>query len=269
MTGESSERTGDKVMEFTTTRWRGTSANAIALVLGWVNARDEHVRKYANALASIGVASVRGTMRTRDAFDVSDRGREEFAKRAIAALKGAMSELFGDGAKPRVYAYAMSNGGCWFVSTLATMALRGDKASDGHVMKFDGAIFDSSPAYMSLESGRSALTAGMRGPARAAMRIAFTIAFAALSAYHAFTRTPSFPDRFWRTMETHNLFERELYIYSANDALTDCKKLEELLDLRRANSARVETLKFEDSPHCAHLRKHHDAYVDALRAFIT
>ena len=58
--------------------------------------------------------------------------------------------------------------------------------------------------------------------------------------------------------------KKELYIYSLNDTLTDPQKLEALIAHRAKNSANVKVLCFEQSPHCAHLRKSRTARILAV-----
>ena len=62
----------------------------------------------------------------------------------------------------------------------------------------------------------------------------------------------------------------QLYIYSQNDHLTPFHPLDELVYHRQRELGNdiIHSLKFQDSPHCSHLRSHPKEYTEAIQSFI-
>ena len=79
---------------------------------------------------------------------------------------------------------------------------------------------------------------------------------------------------FWNDMLESDLCPRQAFVYSTSDRLTDCEKLEDLIEERKKRGIDVTTvLKFEDSDHVMHMRKHPKEYQEkiidhALRASV-
>jgi hypothetical protein len=239
----------------------------LCLMFGWVNARDVHVKKYADVLTREleCCACVRSTMPTARAFSPFERSRVAYVTEALTFARRA----YGGQTPRKVYLFCFSNGGCWVQATLARARVEGTIAHE-LMFDFEGVIFDSCPAFMSMKSGGDALTAVMRQPLAIVVRLTFYALVTALAAVHLLTGTydQMLTKKFWTTMMNMPNEKKELYIYSLNDTLTDSKKLGALIAHRAKNSANVKVLCFEQSPHCAHLRKHPQEYVNALREFI-
>ncbi|MDA9766463.1 TMEM53 family protein [bacterium] len=239
----------------------------LCLVFGWVNARDAHVKKYTDALTREleCCATVRATMPTARAFSPLERSRVAYVTEALTFARRA----YGGRTPRKVYLFCFSNGGCWVQATLARARAEGTIARE-LMFDFEGVIFDSCPAFMSMKSGGDALTAVMRQPLALVVRLTFYALVSALAIAHLITGTydQMLTRKFWTTMLNMPNEKKELYIYSLNDRLTDSQKLEALIAHRAKNSANVKVLCFERSPHCAHLRAHPEEYVKALREFI-
>ena len=239
----------------------------LCLVFGWVNARDAHVKKYTDVLTREleCCATVRATMPTARAFSPFERSRVAYVTEALTFARRA----YGGQTPRKVYLFCFSNGGCWVQATRARARAEGTIARE-LMFDFEGVIFDSCPAFMSMKSGGDALTAVMRQPLALVVRLTFYALVLVLATVHLCTGTydQMLTRKFWTTMLNMPNEKKELYIYSLNDTLTDPQKLEALIAHRAKNSANVKVLCFEQSPHCAHLRKHPDEYVKALREFI-
>lgn len=235
----------------------------LVLAFGWINALDKHVKKYTDVVnASCKCVTVRSTIPTRDGFAPSAGPRVRYVREALRFTETVIRDVYRGKAPKKRYLYVFSNGGCWVVSTLCGF-------SKEEIMKFDGVVFDSCPAFMSMKSGGDALTAVMRQPFATVVRLAFYVSVCLLQLYHVvtFSYEEMLTRKFWKTMMTMENFPKELYIYSMDDKLTDSAKLEELIEFRKGNGANIELLRFDSSPHCAHLRSHPDEYVKALDAF--
>jgi len=244
-----------------------TSDTPLVLVFGWINARDAHVCKYSRMVNdACACVTVRSTIPTAVGFDPRASPREKYVREALRRAEDAVKEVYPPGEGPkRRYLYVFSNGGCWVVSTLASSM----KFSRAERAAFDGVVFDSCPAFMSMKSGGDALTAVMRQPMKTVVRLVFYFAVTILMLYHVvtFSLDEMLTRKFWSTMLTMEPFPKELYVYSANDTLTDASKLEGLVMRRMKDGANVKSLRFEDSRHCAHLRSHRDEYIAAMKQF--
>ena len=97
--------------------------------------------------------------------------------------------------------------------------------------------------------------------------------FLTTTALMAATRlTPLFQgDRsaaYWREMVELDWGRPFLFLYSADDPLCDAEKLQQLIETKRARGQRVQAVRWEDSEHCGHLKRHRAEYEATLVAFL-
>ena len=153
----------------------------LCLVFGWVNARDAHVKKYTDALTREleCCATVRATMPTARAFSPLERSRVAYVTEALTFARRA----YGGRTPRKVYLFCFSNGGCWVQATLARARAEGTIARE-LMFDFEGVIFDSCPAFMSMKSGGDALTAVMRQPLALVVRVTFYALVSVLATAH-------------------------------------------------------------------------------------
>ena len=65
---------------------------------------------------------------------------------------------------------------------------------------------------------------------------------------------------FWKNMLESDLCQRQAFIYSTIDVMTDSEKLDEFIEARKKQGIDVTVLKFDDSNHVLHMKKHPKEY---------
>lgn len=125
-------------------------------------------------------------------------------------------------------------------------------------------VFDSCPAYLHTATGAGAVAEGFTNPI--AKGIAYGGMFAVLGTATFFA--PTVAQDFWAPLLHNSLPAPQLYLYSGDDALTQCVDLEPLMAERRTNGFPVHALKFEQSPHVSHFRKYPGIYSTAIAAVV-
>ena len=68
----------------------------------------------------------------------------------------------------------------------------------------------------------------------------------------------------WNNMIESELCQRQAFVYSTIDKLTDSKKLDEFIEIRQKRGIDVTVLKFDDSDHVMHMRKHPEEYREKI-----
>lgn len=59
----------------------------LQVILGWLNARDQHVKKYAALLRDFGYSSVRFTCPASDVMSPFDRARKAWARHLLKEVQ--------------------------------------------------------------------------------------------------------------------------------------------------------------------------------------
>ena len=158
-----------------------------------------------------------------------------------------------------------------------------------------GLIFDSCPCFLSIRVGVRAIGQAVRNSVG---RILLQAVFAASASFSGLLCVllgrPERPIEFWKHWEAppgesdarraraseasaqiestdrereRIVYTKQLYIYTPKDQLCDSVKLEELIAARRSLGVDVTAVRFEDSDHVVHLRKHPIDYSKALLSF--
>lgn len=281
----------------------GAPGKPIVLLCGWMGSVDKHIAKYADVYSAAGCTVVRCSL-PPDAGMKGDKKR--IAKCAASALAevDALAEVERcrreAGRDAPFYLHIFSNNGSWmYQSMLWTIANKPTDESAVVLSQLKGVIFDSCPAYMWLSGGLGAMAmsvpSGLPRQALQTLRSAVLIAHrcrylaaltavwmavkkrwgkvAAIALVFALSKhgeTFGLPAQFWKAMMNDPLLMiPRLYIFSKDDHLTDHKKLQELIDHRRSKGqVGLETLSFESSPHCGHLRAHPKEYSETVLRFV-
>ena len=63
---------------------------------------------------------------------------------------------------------------------------------------------------------------------------------------------------FWNNMMASELCQRQAFVYSSSDTITDPLKIDELIEVRKKRGVDVSVHKFENSSHVAHFKKYPD-----------
>ena len=139
-------------------------------------------------------------------------------------------------------------------------------------MKLGGVVFDSSPA--SFANNPNLMYNAMRySPFLERMKL-YSFLYAkrkVLGEKKEWSIRQARANDFWCGMRNCILSIPQLYIYSHNDPLTPFQPLDELVYHRQRNHNHnniIHSLKFQDSPHCSHLRSHPTEYTQAIQSFI-
>ena len=246
-------------------------AGVVAVLFGWVGCTPRLLGKYAQTLLECGARRVyHATCPTYDVF-LSPAGTRKFARETLELLAAHHAD------EPCVIG-SFSNGGA-FVYAQMLRLLHEDASAKGprrfaHV-RIAGTLFDSAPAYLTLNSGTRAFTEGIRSAWQRAVAF-FVVRWIIMPLLVPFVFGARPNDSFFGTLRDDDLACATLYIYSEHDELTDAAKLDELVAQRRARHVRgadaVRTLRIGRdealSPHVAHLLRHPARYRAAVTALL-
>jgi hypothetical protein len=244
----------------------------VVVLFGWVGSTPRLVSKYAAALLETGGAcsAQRVYSTTAPTLDIFVRPARVRAL-ALRALELLEQRHAGE---PSVLAY-MSNGGAFVHAHLSQLlaedaALSAPAARRFGGVRIVGTVFDSAPAYLSQDSMARAPTEAIRNVL--VRSIAYCVLRVALPVVLPLLHGLGFEKRFWSALEADPTPGPSLYIYSAHDTLTDCRRLDALVAQRRSThalgAAGVHTLRIgasePESPHVQHLARHGARYRAAL-----
>ena len=267
MSGERDKALRARLGAFDVHEAAANAAGPAVVVFGYVGSTSRHLAKYAAAFLSAGAGSVyTTTARTYDVF---------FRHANLRALGAQGLDLLAarHANAPAVLVY-MSNGGA-FVHVQVLKLLAEDAARSAGARRFGGVrvagtVFDSAPAYLSMNSMARAPTEGIKSaPLRA---LAYWLARALLPPLMLAAYGSRIAEKFFEELEADPLPCRALYIYSAHDRITDAAKLDEHVARRRARHVLgdegVRALRIGKgepaSPHVLHLIKHPERYREEL-----
>lgn len=240
----------------------------MVVLYGYVGSSPRVLEKYVQALCETGKTRLvyHTTAPTLDVFC-----RPGNMRRLAEASLNLLSERH---AGEPVVIMAMSNGGAFvYANILRLLSEDGARPRDRRRysnLVISGVVFDSAPAYMTVDSGALAVSAGIKNSW--ARTIAYWIAYCLLPVMLVVLIGSDGPRRFYALLAADPLPAPVLYIYSAHDKLTDVGQLDALIEQRRARHPQgpgaVRTLRIGElealSPHVAHLIKHPERYRAAI-----
>lgn len=256
----------------------------VALLLGWLGAKDRGLQKYAELYHSIGCETV--LRYTAPATDVFLR-RSALRETAERALNSLSTDYAG---RPAVLV-SFSNGGAFVHEQLADL-LREDALRPASERKFSKAriaatVFDSAPAALTLAAGTRALTGSIKNPVL--RQVAFALGYALMGAAIPLIWDANRPQAYFASLLRDPLRVPSLYIYSDADEITDATSLARFVQERRAILAAegaaapasapglapvpvpVRELRIGAgvrSPHVSHFLAQPDVYREALQRFL-
>ena len=251
-----------------------TQPRAVVLVFGWFGSQLRHVNKYsqlyhARSCATVtGVADTYGLIvadkQTLDAFAL------EAAKKAVKVLKEVDQDL-------PVIAHVFSNGGTIPLNRLEILIHKAHRARAagsmtemdedlillGKAMQKGGQIFDSSPCFPDYITGIRGIGSGIQNSiVRFVVQVAFLLMILIQTPLVWLSGEPSYTEQLWHHVMNRPITSRQAYVYSTQDNITNCDKLEDLIAHRQqtAGSENILVKKFTDSQHVLHLIKHPEEY---------
>ncbi|KFM29155.1 Transmembrane protein 53 [Auxenochlorella protothecoides] len=233
----------------------------LVVLMGWVGASDRALGKYARVLADWGYPSVRSVVPT--AYVLCGQAG------ACDAWAQSMLDFMHDQGlvqgRPLVL-YAFSNGGAAIVASMARIC-RSEDRYKSLWPRVAACIFDSAPAQGSPAMRHRVLnTIVPPGLSRTAW--ALRLHWQNLKDMMS---SRSFQDDFWTEMLNLGSAPPHmplLYLYSADDPLTDAAKLDALLAQKRALGHDVTARRWASSPHVMHFKDHPEEYLARLSAFL-
>ncbi|KAK9819006.1 hypothetical protein WJX74_002254 [Apatococcus lobatus] len=235
-------------------------ASPLVVILGWLNARDQHLKKYAELLRTLGYSSVRFTCPAWDIMSPFDHARKAWAQQLLMELQEHHLS------PPRkVVMYTFSNGGELLYQEMVK-SMQNNERFRNIQAAFCGTIHDSAPSYMHTTTGAAAITAGVRGFEAFAIKLVFYLTVIVMCLVAPLTGF--LPVKFWKTAQQMRTNRPELFMYSMDDPLCDGQKLESLIGYRTQRGNDITKMRWEHSGHVAHLRYHTTDYTNVLRQFL-
>lgn len=268
------------------------------VLFGWLGSSERQLQKYAEVYTPKTSGVI--VLATAAPQDVMLGRKARLFEVGLEALSCAAVALRAAEGRGQLYIQCFSNGGAmvWEVMQHAMHQENSAIMSDAHkeVLRLTkaslgGLIFDSCPCYLWVSVGLRAIGLAMSNSvARILLQMVFAIVVPVDSLLRVLLGRPLRPIEFWKHWEAPQgdarrslasdakieSIERErktvvstkqLYIYTPKDRLCDSVKLEQLIATRRSLGVDVTAVRFEDSDHVVHLRKHPIDYSKALLTF--
>ncbi len=260
---------------------------AVVIMFGWMGSKPRQVHKYADIYAKRDCAVVvsyapisaimryAAPMRKQVAESVQEAARlVRSAENRINRSQGACRRRGPQYHVPVVLHY-LSNGGTYLANELEHMIQEAKSHQLDHAagnvddflliedrLRHKGyEVLDSAPAYINVASGYYALKASVSSTTiRLIATVIVYCKFMLLRFIAWMLGMVNETDRFWNKMVSSKLCLRQAFIFSAADKVTDCEKLEELIEMRKSRGITVKVCKFQDSFHVLHMKKYPDLY---------
>lgn len=258
-----------------------TNSKAVVILYGWFGALPKHLGKYAELYAKqLSCIAIHGTISNSAVLFRIESEIISAATESVQKAAKVIRELeTKTGKRLPVIVHYFSNGGAYVFEYLEQV-IQTSKTDefDGSVeekedfklvaerMKTEGCeIADSSPVYMHTSSALGAIDVAVPSlPARITSKASFLYHVAKTNFAAKLAKKDIDAVKFWKNMQNNALCTRQAFIYSTKDHLTDPEKLESLIDERKKRGGKVSVLKFDDSDHVMHLKKHPKEYVGFL-----
>ncbi|KZP00156.1 hypothetical protein CALVIDRAFT_533807 [Calocera viscosa TUFC12733] len=241
---------------------RGAEDPAVVLIMRWMDAADAHAAKYMRSYASLypGSAQIVVSAPQKHLW-LGEAYRERELGVVVHLLREMGVDVDGTmpGAGEGLLVHTFSNGGCLSLISLARRILRSRAApSPAPAIPATALIYDSCPAPITTRGGAHAFSMVFRSPW---LRwLAWYGIYAALGLMRSVNSALGFPDSTGRMRE--DLLDPLLlpaeapraYIYSKGDKIVPWQSVEEMIELERGEGRKVDTERYEDTPHVAHAR---------------
>jgi len=258
---------------------------AIIVLIGWWGANSRHLNKYVELYhqdRNHSCITLSGIVDSRTLAFKNDRVLRNFAFQGLVEVSCLLQKY----EELPIMIHLFSNGG-GFVWEHMLQILKErpfeeiEKRSRNHhpnlnliSKNLQGQIFDSAPAYPSVETFIAALKSS--GTIRNFFLLK-VVEVVALCLYHAENFICNWIFRkenrllaYWNTLlKSSELFSRKQgFVYSSMDHVTDVVHLENFIRCRKAQGTEVSVLKFDDSSHVLHYRNHPVEYKKFVGKFV-
>ena len=251
----------------------------VVLLLGWAGASDRALSKYADLMSEWGYISVRSVQPTFLLFSPTHLLRRKYTLALLRYLKRHRLD------EHPLILYSFSNGGGFIVEQIRSLAE--DKVPTGSIYttslltcsrknleqyswlrsRVIGFVYDSSPCYMHSDMGPK-LIAANESPG--ATRMLKTCALMSMSSMTAlfYLGKKSREEEYWENMTGLDWRRPSLFLYSKDDPLCDAEKLHSLIAEKERRGHEVQSVCWDESDHCGHLKRHRTEYIEALQKFL-
>ena len=179
-----------------------------------------------------------------------------------------------------VIIHSFSGGGCVVLEQLEILIMAAKQAQSRTLLQEDlvlldqaikrgGEVFDSCPAYLHISSGLKAIQSGVPNTVlRLVIQLIFLLLTVLLTTISIIKGESGGPEAHWSHLKSSDVANRQAYIYSTADEITDHTKLDEMAECRKQRAESIVLVKrFTDSHHCQHLLKHKTEYQAILDDF--
>lgn len=251
---------------------------AVVIMYGWMGSKLRHIEKFAKLYTERDCTVVYGKAST---LAIMRRDRNALKEAVLESVKESAKILREQNSKEiPVILHYISNGGAFLAERLEQLVeemKNGNEDSSLYAdlnlvvsrLKSSGfVVCDSAPAYLSVQSAMAAIDSSI---SNMLVRICVKVVMRLIIAFHDFAEKyldiASPREKFWANAIDSNLCERQAFLYSSNDALTDHEKIDELIEERKKRGINVIFHKFEDSDHVMHLRKYpkeYNSFIDKI-----
>jgi len=289
---------------FKVTTPQSSPAKAVVIMYGWLGAKPKQVQKYADlyvqrgCIVVYGTASIQTIMLRRESYlTAAVKESIQEAAKAIRRLETAMSNnndtthtstpsvtpsvTPSSSLMVPVVLHYFSNGGAFLAEKLYQLISSNEQKKGFAAAEADNdndnadlilvadrlatrgfEVADSAPAFLHDNVYARALEQAIPNQplllvmSKSLLWFAFKLS--------QMLGRESVQNEFWKNMITSNLCERQAFIYSVADKLTDSKKIDELIETRKERGVEIISARFDDSDHVMHMRKYPKEYGELL-----
>lgn len=256
---------------------------AVVIMFGWFGAVSKHLKKYADLYVTHSqhkCAAVYGTASNAAIITRNDSKLTSIVidavRKAVEIIKAAESATNTKEEIPVILHY-FSNGGAfvvekfWLMMKKATISPRNTEEDEylqfiNTRLKTRGfEVLDSAPAYVYDDTARRVIDSSVRSLfLRNSLKILISITIVLMKTSAFILKKENAAQVFWRNMLESNLCRRQAFVYSSIDKLTDAKKLSDFVEARRKHGIEIIVVKFDDSDHVLHMKKHPKEYKEQI-----
>uniref|UniRef100_A0A7S2UHQ4 Uncharacterized protein n=1 Tax=Attheya septentrionalis TaxID=420275 RepID=A0A7S2UHQ4_9STRA len=258
------------------------------VLLGWLGCSPQNLKRYASFYRndvkcsgiSIGIAD------WKSIFLSAFHGPLEQDRPMAALAKTMLQEIENTNCRTTII-HSFSNGGCFLWEEMRRQMEERASAGQDYQFRVVGMIFDSCPCD---------LRVALRHPSPSDPRDTFDKAMQLCSredqveyqkwraSYEDGSHAEKMvhgnsnhhndfharAEKFWEGWMDNSFIAPELYIFSKNDELTPLQSLKELVVHRQENHGflLVQSIVFETSGHCAHIKFHPETYKRGIQRFL-
>jgi hypothetical protein len=246
------------------------SAPKLILVCSWMDAQDVHIAKYVSRYQALFPASPILLVKFVFAHVQGAKKAVEHLQPAIPVIRAVAEADARDPKAPTVLAHVFSNGGSMTLARLyaayrAAVTATG-RAGEPAQLPRHVTVFDSCPGRFGWRRSVAALAPRLGGPSRWARWLLRPLAHLLVAYWWFSLRVLRRRDRLAAAGAAHNdrsqngSEARRAYVYSEADALVGWRAVEDNAEDARRKGYAVRLVKFEGSPHVAHMRADPERY---------